>query len=84
MYLTFEVPIEHSSWVAMRILGSSHTNPIFVLVQGKNGASAAAALAAPYHRLASSELGTDRYLALWSREDEPSSPQHDLSSSPGP
>jgi hypothetical protein len=60
------------------------SRPRFVLVQGKNGASAAAALAAPYHRLASSELGTDRYLALWSREDEPSSPQHDLSSSPGP
>ena len=60
------------------------SRPRFVLVQGKNGASAAAALAAPYHRLASSELGTDRYLALWSREDEPSSPEHDLSSSPGP
>ena len=60
------------------------SRPRFVLVQGKNGASAAAALAAPYHRLASSELGTDRYLALWSREDEPGSPQHNLSSSPGP
>ncbi len=28
----FEVPIEKSSWVALRILPSSHTNPIFVLV----------------------------------------------------
>ena len=33
--LTFEVPIERSSWVALRILPSSHTNPIFVLVGGK-------------------------------------------------
>ncbi len=33
--LTFAVPIERSSWVALRILGSSHTNPIFVLVGGK-------------------------------------------------
>jgi len=33
--VSFDVPIEHSSWVAMRILPSSHTNPIFVLVDGK-------------------------------------------------
>jgi 4-amino-4-deoxy-L-arabinose transferase-like glycosyltransferase len=60
--------------------------PRFVLVQGKNGASAAAALAAPYHLLASSEVGTDRYLALWSRDGEPRAgdAQHNLSSSPGP
>jgi len=31
----FEVPITRSSWVALRILPSSHTNPIFVLVDGK-------------------------------------------------
>ena len=61
------------------------TRPRFVLVQGKNGASAAAALAAPYRRLASSEVGSDRYLALWSRDDEPlgAPPQHEPSSSPG-
>ncbi|HLU47906.1 MAG TPA: CehA/McbA family metallohydrolase, partial [Planctomycetota bacterium] len=28
----FRVPIERSSWVALRILPSSHTNPVFVLV----------------------------------------------------
>ncbi len=33
--LAFTVPISRSSWVALRILGSSHTNPIFVLVGGK-------------------------------------------------
>jgi hypothetical protein len=33
--LTFAVPIERSSWVALRILGSSHTNPFFVLVGGR-------------------------------------------------
>ena len=33
--VTFDVPIERSSWVALRILGTSHTNPIFVLVGGK-------------------------------------------------
>lgn len=30
--LSFEVPVERSSWVAARILPSSHTNPVFVLV----------------------------------------------------
>jgi hypothetical protein len=33
--LTFNIPIERSSWVAVRILPSSHTNPVFVLVEGK-------------------------------------------------
>ncbi|RUL84648.1 hypothetical protein TsocGM_20015 [Tautonia sociabilis] len=32
--LSFEVPIERSSWVALRIYPSSHTNPIFVTVAG--------------------------------------------------
>jgi hypothetical protein len=31
----FEQPVARSSWIAIRILGSSHTNPIFVLVDGK-------------------------------------------------
>jgi hypothetical protein len=30
--LSFDVPIERSSWVALRIFPSSHTNPIFVTV----------------------------------------------------
>jgi hypothetical protein len=33
--LVFDVPIERSSWVAVRILPSSHTNPVFVVVGGK-------------------------------------------------
>lgn len=33
--LSFDVAIKHSSWVAVRVLGSSHTNPVFVLVDGK-------------------------------------------------
>ncbi|MBI3853117.1 MAG: CehA/McbA family metallohydrolase [Verrucomicrobia bacterium] len=33
--VSFDVKIDRSSWVAMRILPSSHTNPIFVLVDGK-------------------------------------------------
>src|SRR5262249_20040943 len=33
--VAFDVPIARSSWVALRILGSSHTNPVFVLVGGK-------------------------------------------------
>jgi hypothetical protein len=33
--LSFDVPIQRSSWVALRILPSSHTNPIFVTVDGK-------------------------------------------------
>jgi len=33
--LQFDVPIRQSSWIATRILPSSHTNPIFVVVNGK-------------------------------------------------
>jgi hypothetical protein len=33
--LSWEIPIERSSWITLRILPSSHTNPIFVLVGGK-------------------------------------------------
>jgi hypothetical protein len=33
--IAFDVPIEKSSWVSLRILGSSNTNPIFVIVGGK-------------------------------------------------
>jgi hypothetical protein len=33
--IVFDVPVVRSSWAAVRILGSSHTNPIFVLVNGK-------------------------------------------------
>jgi hypothetical protein len=31
----FERPVERSSWMALRVLYSAHTNPIFVLVNGK-------------------------------------------------
>jgi hypothetical protein len=34
--LTFDARIERSSWLAVRILPSSHTNPIWVLVGGKS------------------------------------------------
>ena len=30
--VAFEVPVDRSSWMALRILGSAHTNPVFVLV----------------------------------------------------
>jgi len=33
--MTFDIPIQYSSWVALRILPSSHTNPIFVVVGDK-------------------------------------------------
>ena len=33
--LTFDIPIDRSSWIAVRILPSSHTNPVFVLVGGQ-------------------------------------------------
>jgi hypothetical protein len=33
--VAFDVPIARSSWVALRILPSSHTNPVFVLVGDK-------------------------------------------------
>lgn len=33
--ISFETRVDKSSWLALRILASSHTNPIFVLVDGK-------------------------------------------------
>lgn len=33
--LTFDVDIPHSSWVAVRIFPSAHTNPVFIEVAGK-------------------------------------------------
>ncbi len=33
--LTFEVTLDRSSWIAARILPSSHTNPVFAIVGGK-------------------------------------------------
>ena len=33
--IRFRTPIERSSWVALRIYPSSHTNPVFVTVAGK-------------------------------------------------
>ncbi|MGH9254792.1 MAG: CehA/McbA family metallohydrolase [Vicinamibacterales bacterium] len=33
--IAFDIPIERSSWIALRILGSAHTNPIFVHVGGR-------------------------------------------------
>ena len=33
--LSFDVDVPFSSWVAMRIIPSSHTNPIFVVVDDK-------------------------------------------------
>ena len=62
------------------------TQPRFVLVQGKNGGRKAAELSAPYRIVANSEVGSDRYLALWSRDEEPhgAAPQHEPSSSSGP
>ncbi len=33
--LTFDLAIERSSWIAVRVLPSAHTNPVFVVVGGK-------------------------------------------------
>jgi hypothetical protein len=33
--VAFDVKVDRSSWVALRVLPSSHTNPVFVLVDGK-------------------------------------------------
>ncbi|HEX9918867.1 MAG TPA: CehA/McbA family metallohydrolase, partial [Pyrinomonadaceae bacterium] len=33
--IAFDIEIERSSWVALRILPSAHTNPVFVLVGGR-------------------------------------------------
>lgn len=33
--LTFQVPVEQSSWLALRIFPSSHSNPVFLNVDGK-------------------------------------------------
>jgi hypothetical protein len=33
--LKFTVPVEESSWIALRILPAAHTNPVFAMVGGK-------------------------------------------------
>jgi len=33
--VSFEVPIAQSSWIAARVLGAAHTNPIFAIVDGR-------------------------------------------------
>ena len=33
--VSFEVPIKKSSWVALRVYPSSHTNPVFITIGGK-------------------------------------------------
>ncbi len=33
--LTFDLKVDRSSWIALRVLPSAHTNPVFVLVGGK-------------------------------------------------
>ena len=33
--VSFDVPIKKSSWVALRVYPSSHTNPVFISVGGK-------------------------------------------------
>src|SRR5207247_5826694 len=33
--VSFEVPLQQSSWLAVRILPSSHSNPIFAIVDGR-------------------------------------------------
>jgi hypothetical protein len=33
--LAFDIALDRSSWIAARILPSSHTNPVFALVDGK-------------------------------------------------
>jgi len=33
--IAFDVPLAKSSWIALRILPSSHTNPVFAIVDGK-------------------------------------------------
>ena len=33
--ITFKTDLDRSSWVALRILPSSHTNPVFVILDGK-------------------------------------------------
>lgn len=33
--IAFDIHVERSSWIALRILGSAHTNPIFIHVDGR-------------------------------------------------
>lgn len=33
--ISFNYPVSRSSWVALRVLPSAHTNPIFIIVDGK-------------------------------------------------
>jgi len=52
--VTFSYPVTHSSWIALRIYPSSHTNPVFVIVDGK-----------PIHERKSAEWCRDAVDQCW-------------------
>jgi hypothetical protein len=77
--MAFDVPVTSSSWIAARILPSSHTNPIFLIVNGKPmrplRASAEWCLAAvdqcwtqKAHKISPGELGDARQAYDHARE----------------
>jgi len=52
--VSFTYPVAHSSWIALRVYPSSHTNPVFVIVGGK-----------PIHERKSAEWCRDAVDQCW-------------------
>jgi hypothetical protein len=57
--INFNYKIDHSSWIALRVYPSSHTNPVFVMVDGK-----------PIHELASAEWCRRAVDQCWKMKQE--------------
>ena len=62
--MTFEIDLAHSSWIAVRILPSVHTNPVFVEIGGKP--IRASRKSAEWCRRRSMSVGTQKSAAFGS------------------
>ena len=73
--VTFDTPIEKSSWIAVRILPSSHTNPIFAIVDGRP--IRASKRSAEWCLAAVSQCWSQKSIAISAAEKEPARKAYD-------
>ena len=66
--LAFSIPIERSSWVALRLMGAGHSNPVFVLVDNKPVRASRASVEWSQRALLQAY---DAESSRWSPEDAP-------------
>ena len=67
--IAFDVPIQRSSWVALRILPSSHTNPIFIEVAGKPIRASVKSAEWALASVKKARVQKERFMRVQERED---------------